>query len=156
MHAEQFMNAQVHVAHADELVRDVLARMRVEHLRMLPVLDDDHRIVGVLSTFTVMEKIMPRYIVDGDLASASYAPDIGVLSAHYDEIAAKPVGEVMDEHPLMVRPEDSLFSVAAALIQYGKHEFALVADQNARLLGIIAAGDILNVLSDASGEARDA
>jgi len=152
MIARKIMNRDVQSAHIGETIRDVLALMRVERLRMLPVLDADERVVGVISTFTVMEKIMPRYIVDGDLESVSYAPDMGLLSHHYAEIACRPVADVMDENPLMVRPEDSLFAVTSALIHYGKHEFALVTDEDHHLLGIISAGDILNVLND-SGDA---
>ncbi len=151
MIARKIMNRDVQSAHVGETIRDVLALMRLERLRMLPVLDDE-RVVGVISTFTVMEKIMPRYIVDGDLDSVSYAPDMGLLSGHYAEIACQPVADVMDEDPLMVRPEDSLFAVTSALIHYGKHEFALVTDEASRLLGIISAGDILNVLNN-SGDA---
>jgi len=148
MIASKFMNREVHTACEHERIRTVLARMRAERLRMVPILDDGGCIVGVFSTFTVLEQIMPRYIVDGDLDTVSYAPDMGMLSTHFAELGNKTVGEVMDKNPLIVHPEESLFAVASALVRYGKHEFALVADDRCHLQGIISAGDILNVLGD--------
>ncbi|RMH59254.1 MAG: CBS domain-containing protein [Zetaproteobacteria bacterium] len=152
MIARKFMNRQVHSARIDERIRTVLARMRAERLRMIPVLDEAGCIKGIFSTFTVLERIMPPYIVEGDLDSVSYAPDMGMLSAHYAELSDKLVGEVMDTEPLIVHPEESLFAVAAELIRFGKHEFALVAGDRCHLEGIISAGDILNVLGDWQGD----
>ncbi len=155
MHARKIMTRNPKTCRVDEPIGRVLERMRKASLRMLPALGEDGRVAGVISTFSVMERIVPDYITSGDLDSVPYAPDIGILGQHYRELAEKPVAEVMDPKPLTVRPEDSLLSVAAALISYGKHEYALVVDEDCRLQGVISAGDILDALRSMKDSERD-
>jgi len=145
MHAHKIMITHPKSAHIDEKVGDVLVRMRSQHSRMLPVLSDGDCVEGVVSTYSVMSHVVPDYIVSGDLDSVPYAPDLGLLRKHYEELSVKTVREVM-EKPLTVHADDSLLSVSAALCSFGKHEYALVVDDNNCLLGVISAGDILDRL----------
>ncbi len=157
MLAEQVMISDPHTAHSGELIEEVLIRMRNASLRMLPVTDQAGIVVGVISTFSILEHIVPDYIVSGDLNQISYAPDMGVLRRHYDAYAGKKVSEVMDAKPLLVNREESLLSVAAAMISFGKHEYALVIDHQHELLGIISAGDVLKQLQTLKqGDGSDA
>ncbi len=155
MHASKIMVKHPKVARADEKVGPVLVRMRKQHLRMLPVLSDGDVVEGVISTYSLMRHVVPDYIVSGDLDSVPYAPDLGLLRKHYDELAEKHVREVMDE-PLTVHADESLLSVSAALCTFGKHEYALVIDEERRLLGVISAGDILDRLRQHKNGALDA
>lgn len=139
-------------ATVSEPVGDVLHRMRSEKLRMLPVIDETGCVQGVLSTFAVMEHIVPDYIVSGDLESVPYVPELGLLGRAYCQVAGKTVAEVMDPKPLLVGPNEELLSVAAAMISYGKHEYALVADLDKQLLGVISAGDVLDCLARQAAE----
>ncbi len=146
MHAERIMVSDPVTCGMDEPIGEVLQRMRKASLRMLPVVDDKGAIAGILSTFSVLAHIVPEYIVSGDLESVAYAPDLGLLRRHFVEIADAPVREVMDDEPLLVSPDQSLLSVAASLLNFGKHEYALVADDDRRLMGVISAGDLLDCL----------
>ena len=147
MLAKNVMVADVVTALADEKVEDVLHKMRSAKLRMLPVLDADRRVIGVVSTFSVMERVVPSYIVTGDLNQIPYAPDMGVLHRHFEEVRGLRADAVMDAKPLKVQADESLLSVAAAMISYKKHEYAMVIDDDGCLLGIISAGDVLDRLS---------
>jgi CBS domain-containing protein len=146
MLAQQVMISDPYTAHVDELIEKVLIRMRCARLRMLPVTDQSGVVVGVISTFSILEHIVPDYIVSGDLNQISFAPDTGVLRRQYDAYANKQVSEVLDPEPLLVSKDESLLSVAAAMISFGKHEYALVVDEQKKLLGIISAGDMLDRL----------
>ncbi|MDQ6970367.1 MAG: CBS domain-containing protein [Mariprofundus sp.] len=144
MIAENIMVTNIVTARVDEAVDHALARMRDARLRMIPVVGDDAEIVGVISTFSVLEKVVPSYIVTGDLNHIPYAPDIGILRRHYDEISTLSIAAIMDKNPLTVQRDESLLSVAAAMVSYTKHEYAMVVDDQKRLLGIISAGDVLD------------
>jgi len=145
MQADKIMVTNPESAHIDEKVGDVLVRMRTKGLRMLPVLGEGDRVEGVISTFSVMTHIVPDYIVSGDLDSVPYAPDLGLLRRHYEELSGKSVKEVL-EKALLVHAEESLLSVSASLSNFGKHEYALVVDEEQKLLGVVSAGDILDGL----------
>jgi len=45
-----------------------------------------------------------------------------------------------------------LLSVAAAMISFSKHEYAMVVDDNKHLLGIVSAGDILDRLHNGGND----
>ena len=148
MLAENTMVTELITAHVDDRVCDVLERVRSAKLRMLPVLGDDGVVAGVISTFSIMEHLVPSYIVSGDLNQISYAPDMGILRRHYLEVIEKDLLSVMETRPLLVKRDESLLSTAAALTAFGKHEYALVVDEEKRLIGVISAGDILDRLGD--------
>jgi len=144
MLAENVMVTDLVTATVDETVEAVLQRMRSAKLRMIPVLNEHKIFVGVVSTFSVLENVVPPYIVTGDLNQISYAPDIGILRRHYDEISKLKVADVMDVKPLMVNADESLLSIAAAMVSFRKHEYAVVVGGDKRLLGVVSAGDILD------------
>ena len=146
MLAERVMNPEPVTASIDEVAGEVLARMRSLGLRMLPVLDQSEIVVGVISTFSIMQHIMPDYIASGDLGQISYAPDMDILNRRYRANIEKELAELMDDKPLLVKKDDSILAVAAAMISFGRHELALVVDEQKRLVGVISAGDILNHL----------
>jgi len=146
MIAANIMVTDVITVHVDDSIGDVLDRMRQVHLRMVPVLDDDGVVVGIVSTYTIIEQIVPSYIVSGDLEQIPYAPDIGLLHKHYHETACKKVNDIMDKKPLTVQEDESILSVAAALVVFTRHEYAMVIDKEGHLKGILSAGDILDRL----------
>jgi len=156
MLAKNIMVTEVVTALEDELVSDVFKKMRQANLRMLPVIDANDIVTGVISTFCVMEHVVPDYVVSGDLNQIPYAPDMGILRRHYEEISTQPIRNVMHKKPLTVQGEESLLSVASSLTAYGRHEYAIVADKENRLMGIISAGDILDKLQFAASEVNDA
>jgi len=156
MFAERIMVTDVITAQEHELVGDVHAKMTREKLRMLPVLDKQGLVKGLLSTFSIMENIIPDYLISGDLNQISYAPDLGILCKRYEEVIKSPICNMVDTSPLLVAKDESLLSVAAAIASHGKHEYALVVDDNKKLLGVISAGDILNRLKQKTSEVNDA
>lgn len=156
MFAEKIMVTHVITAQEHELVGDVHTKMTHEKLRMLPVVDDQGVVKGLLSTFSIMENIIPDYLISGDLNQISYAPDLGILCKRYEEIIRSPISNLVDTSPLLVAKDESLLSVAAAIASHGKHEYALVVDEHKKLLGVISAGDILNRLKQKTSEVNDA
>jgi len=156
MLAERTMVTDVVTALADETVESVLNRMRDVKLRMIPVVDADGVLIGVVSTFSIMKKVLPDYITTGDLAQISYAPDLGILRRHYAEVAKLKVSEVMSTTPLTVSRDESLLAASAAMISHSKHAHAMVVDEKQHLLGIISAGDVLDHLREEDTGENDA
>ncbi|MDQ7058742.1 MAG: CBS domain-containing protein [Ghiorsea sp.] len=156
MFAEKIMVTHVITVQEHELVGDVHTKMTHEKLRMLPVVDAQGVVKGLLSTFSIMENIIPDYLISGDLNQISYAPDLGILCKRYEEIIRSPISDLVDTSPLLVAKDESLLSVAAAIASHGKHEYALVVDEDKKLLGVISAGDILNRLKQKTSEVNDA
>ncbi|MDQ6978982.1 MAG: CBS domain-containing protein [Mariprofundaceae bacterium] len=149
MRAKDIMKTAVITAYEQEVLVDLIARVRETHVRMFPVINQERVVVGAVSTFSIMEHLLPAYILSGDLGDLAFAPDMDLLLSSYMEGRNLAVTSLMDAPPLLVNAEESILAVAAALMRYGKHECAIVIDQQQHLLGVISAEDILNSLSNA-------
>jgi len=147
MRVEQIMVREVVSCRPEQPVSEVIALLKEKGVRMTPVVDADGKILGAVHTLTLLAALVPEYIVEGDLKSVSYVPDIGLLRRHYSEIMDCRIDEVMNADPTIVKADESLLSVAAALITYDRFEYALVAGEGGELLGVVAASDILNCLN---------
>lgn len=152
MHASRIMARDLITCHPDQSVGEVIQLLHDKSVRMVPVVDENNKILGAVNTLTLLSCLVPKYIVQGDLESIPYAPDIGLLRKYYRKIVDRKISEVMDIDPTIVKADESLLSVAAALITYDRFEYALVADEDASLLGVIASSDILRRLSQLTSE----
>ncbi len=155
MHAKNIMTTDVVVCHPEQAVADIAAILNEKTFRMIPVIDTNHKILGAVNTLSVLASLVPSYIVTGDLKSIPYAPDIGLLRKHYEKLLQRRVVDVMDKKPTIVHADESLLSVTAALITYDRFEYALVADADERLVGIISSSDILRRLAKSPHENTD-
>lgn len=144
MQAGSFMQKPVAV-HADAHVKYAMDKMRDTGCRMLAVMDAEGRAVGVLSERSIIAHLVPDYIVSGDLDDVPYAPDFGLLRKHYDAVKNLPVSELMDE-AFIIKSEESLLSVAAALVTHATHDCVLIVDADDKLVGIITASDVLKII----------
>jgi len=155
MHAKNIMTTDVVVCHPDQTVADIAAILNEKSFRMIPVVDSEHKILGAVNSLSVLASLVPSYIVTGDLKSIPYAPDIGLLRKHYEKLLQSKVRDVMDDNPTIVSADESLLSVTAALITYDRFEYALIADDDERLVGIISSSDILRRLAKSPHENSD-
>ena len=147
MKANLIMTKDLVVCHPDQTISEVVGILSEKSFRVLPVVDENNKILGAINMLGLLSKLVPGYIVKGYLKSIPYAPDMGVLRRHYKEILDHKVSDVMDRDPTIVNENESLLSVTAALISYDRFEYAFVADKNKKLLGIIAASDVMRFLS---------
>jgi len=155
MHAKNIMTTDVVVCHPEQTVADIAAVLNEKSFRMIPVVDADNKILGAVNTLSVLASLVPGYIVKGYLQSIPYAPDIGLLRKHYKNLLQCKVMQVMDNKPTVVHADESLLSVTAALITFDRFEYALVADADERLVGIISSSDILRRLAKSPQESTD-
>ena len=152
MKANLVMIKELTVCHPDQTVLEVLNILREKSFRVLPVVDENHKILGAVNILSMLSGLVPEYIITGDLKSISYAPDMGVLRKHYKEMIEHKVSDIMDRDPTIVHENESMLSVSAALITYDRFEYAFVADKQNVLLGLITASDVLRCLGKFDSE----
>jgi CBS domain-containing protein len=109
-------------------VEEALERMKVGHFRHLPVVDEEGRLIGILSDRD-LRLILPH------LAFGS--------SADTDrQIRSTPVEQVAFFDPVTVSPEDTLERAAGTMLRWNVGALPVVRNENA-LTGIITYTDIL-------------
>jgi arabinose-5-phosphate isomerase len=98
---------------------DVLLEMTAKRLGVTAVVDDDGRLLGI--------------VTDGDLRRA--------LAAGSD-VTSRVVGDVMSEHPKTI-PSDALAAFAVATMERHAITVLFIVDDEARLVGVIHLHDLL-------------
>ncbi len=152
MKASRVMTKELVVCRPDQTISEVIEILSDKAFRVLPVVDSENKILGAINMLGLLSKLIPEYIVSGYLKSIPYAPDMGLMRKHYREILERKAADVMDDDPTIVRENESLLSVTAALITYDRFEYAFVTDEENHLLGIVAASDVMRCLAKVNPE----
>jgi CBS-domain-containing membrane protein len=117
-----------------------LARMMVEHaVSALPVVDDDHRPVGVVSEADLVIKERELAAHQGGLWIESHATAGDRLKAE-----ALEARELMSSPPVTIGGEASLAAAAQRMAERGVKRL-LVVDDAGRLCGLVSRRDLLTV-----------
>ncbi len=118
-----FMNTELFTVHEDELVDLVAALMDWEHIRHVPVEDDQHHLVGLVTHRTLL-----RLMAQGRM----------------DPSRPIPVAEIMTRDPVTVGP-DAMTLEAVRLMR--EHEIGClpVVDEDGRLVGLITERDFMTM-----------
>lgn len=113
--------------------------MKEKKIRRLPVVDEEMRVVGVISDRDVKE------------ASPSKATTLDMHELYY-LLAELKVKDIMTKKPMCARPGDSVEGVALIMMQHGFGGMPVV-DGEGKLTGIITESDIFHVLVAITGVA---
>jgi CBS domain-containing protein len=151
---EDVMTRHVYTAWPGESLLSAAQTMRTHHVSGLPVVDAEHRVVGVLSEKDIVGALdrqvgigHPRGVLD--ILLASYEPKRRDLLQR--SVAALLNGEVRDAmtHPAAtVESDASLGEVWRLLGQYEVNRLPVV--RNEALVGIITRQDVLEILKPAA------
>src|SRR5690242_2720234 len=120
----------------DATFREMAAALREHRVSAFPVVDDDRKVIGVVSEADMLNK---EALID----------ETGVISGilhHRDQVKARGVtaGDLMTTAVVAVRPDDTVEH--AAKLMYDRAVKRLpVTDENGRLAGIVSRADVLSV-----------
>lgn len=144
MLAANMMNVEFNKLSLSQTALDALKLCCADRVRLLPVVDEQGRMVGVVSTGALVKAAFSR----------ATAADALELMRNIDGLAVKKAGDIMDRGSspfkgfLSLLPDApasqvaSLFSGAAPGV-----ETVFVLDSDARLLGVITIWDFLKRIS---------
>ena len=111
-----------------------------------PVLDSTGRVVGILcqSDLIAQQKKLPIPTVFTLLDSVIQLPSKKQIEKQVRKITALTVCEAMTPNPVTVRPDSSLETVAALMIESNFHTLPVVDKE--RLVGIVGKEDVIRHL----------
>jgi CBS domain-containing protein len=134
----------------DDEVEKLLRLMREHELPGVPVVDDDNRVVGIVTEADL--------VIRDEQADIHLPHHIDLLGGviflestkHFEErlrhAIASTVADMMTPNPITVKPDDSVES-AARVIAERKHNRVPVVDDDGRLLGVVTRVDVLEALT---------
>jgi len=126
--------------------KDMATRLREFRVSAFPVLDNDNRVVGVVSEADLLAKEALEYSAHGVAG--------GILhSRERAKAAAVTAADLMTKPAVTIGPDETV-SHAARLMYSRKVKRLPVVDDRGRLVGIVSRADVLSVFSRPDAEIR--
>ena len=117
------MTRHVHTVGIDDTIEDVAALLESRHLHWVPVLDETHAVVGVISQSDLLQARARQ--VDGAIPTA---------------------WQVCSYRPLVVAPDTPMEAVARLMVERQVHH-VVVADAPGRIDGVVSSLDFVATLA---------
>ena len=133
------MTTHVVAVHQHTSFKDMAARLREHRVSAFPVLDDNDKVIGVVSEADLLTKEALEYSLPGRVS--------GILH-HREQVKAAGVtaADLMTKPPVTIGPNE-LVSHAARLMYSRKVKRLPVVDDDGRLVGIVSRADVLSIYS---------
>ena len=132
----------VHLSlHPDSPLSDAFDCFHNTHLRFLPVVDDNGKLVGELSARKVVKSFIPDYIYMMD--SVNFMNDFSVFNKIFDSEHSQPVSQYMHTEPARAALDTPLFQLTLLLTKQDGGAVYIVDAENT-LQGIFAIENVID------------
>jgi CBS domain-containing protein len=140
------MTTHVVAVRLNATYKDMAARLREFRVSAFPVLDDDNKVIGVVSEADLLTKEALEYSVRGPMG--------GILQGRERAKAAAVIAaDLMTRPAVTIGPREPV-SHAARLMYSRKLKRLPVVNDDGRLIGIVTRADVLGVYSRPDAEIR--
>ncbi len=149
------MTKSVYTVTANWTLLDAARAMRAHHVSGMPVVDEDDRVVGVLSESDIVQELHEatgvgnaRGVLDLFLAAAGLRrKDMIENCLHH--LTRRKVSDAMARRPVTVSTDDSLAEAARLMRRFSVNRVPVVRDDG--LVGILTRQDVVEALSRTTG-----
>ena len=142
--AKDIMTTNVKVAKETDTISDIANTLISEKIGGLPVVDENNKVVGIISETDIMKKEKyinpPEYITF--LQGLIYLDDFKKMEHDIKDVAATQVKDLMSTDVVKVHEDDTFDDVANIMIKKSVNRVPVV-DQNNKIKRIICRYDII-------------
>ena len=142
---QDVMTTDVVAVRRDASFKDVATMLGRHRVSAFPVVDDEGKVIGVVSEADLLSREALVATLGGQAARLSR----GAGPPGHDEFAkaaAVTAADLMTKPPVVVTPDEPVTS-AARLMYHGRVKRLPVVGENGQLVGIISRADVLSVYS---------
>ena len=141
------MTTHVVAVRLNATYKDMATRLREFRVSAFPVLDDEDKVIGVVSEADLLTKEALEFYPARGLVG-------GILHGReHSKAAAVTAADLMTRPPVTIGPHESV-SHAARLMYSHKVKRLPVVDEDGRLIGIVSRADVLSVFSRLDADIR--
>jgi len=138
MLVQEVMSTGVVTAFPKDSIRSVVIKMLSRHCGAVPIIDEQHNVIGLVALRDVMLPLFPNM---GDyLHDNVHSRDFVEMEEGYPEILRKNVEEIMSKNPLTISPDTCVLEAASYMGR--KHFRRIPVAEGGKLLGMLSIGDI--------------
>lgn len=145
MKAQEIMTTKVVSVRKTTTVDEIAQVMTTHHIRSVPVVDDQNRVIGVVSEddLFLKEKGIPMSAVKAPHMFKKWA-DPARLVEIYEGARHHTAGDVMSRSVVTVDATEHIGRVASLLMKHDLHSVPVV--QNGKLIGLVSRTDLIRLL----------
>ncbi|MBP3906626.1 MAG: CBS domain-containing protein [Peptostreptococcaceae bacterium] len=142
--AKDIMTTDVKVAKQTDTIKSIAKILIHEKIGGLPVVDEDNRVVGIISETDIIKKekhvAAPEFITF--LQGVIYLEDFKKMEKDIQDIASVQVKDLMSKEVIKVYEDDTFDDVANIMIKKSVNRVPVV-DKDNKIKGIICRYDII-------------
>jgi CBS domain-containing membrane protein len=127
-------------------MRDAIRLLVTHHIGLLPVVDHDQKLVGVVGLYDMLNLALPSTMQM--LNDVDFIGDFGAVETYHpsDKLLDQPITNIM-RPGTVVQADSGLIRAYAFMLQHDLHDLPVV-DADGRLIGIASRVDIgVNILT---------
>lgn len=124
---------------SDDTIRTLVETLATSETSSVPVIDEESRVVGIISERDVLAAALPKYMEL--LHSASFMPNIDQLAGGLSRIADDPIKRHMSQNVVSVEADADDLHAADLMLRH-KLRLLPVVDGNGRLVGVVRRVDL--------------
>jgi CBS domain-containing protein len=150
---EELMKTDVITFKPSDTIQHVAKTLRTHRISGAPVIDDQSRVIGVISEADIMKLTATVPFPDIDplnpfpvFSLTSYMNKVKKIPDEIDALFEGSVKDVMSKKPVTISPDDSI-SAAARLMHKNDFNRIPVVDDEGKLVGLLARNDIISVFA---------
>jgi CBS domain-containing protein len=151
--AKDIMQTEIHTVTRDTPLNNVHRLFLEEEINGAPVVDEDGRLLGVISSLDLLRAVHEEYVAESGRTLPIYfrenlpysSPDwIRAPEDFQDRMAELTVGDAMIREVVTVTPDTPISEVAATMRRQRIHRVLVVSGEG--LVGLISTFDLLQLL----------
>lgn len=152
MKARNYMTKDVVTVGRSANIAEIARLLREHRITGVPVVDDDGRLLGVVTHEELINVFLPHYLsMFDDLAFLDDLSSIETQTMSEIEPALFLAEDVMHVAPHTVGPDTSMMKVAAIMLN-NKHVLLPVVDHENRVVGVINRSAVSSAFTGAASE----
>jgi CBS domain-containing protein len=141
------MSTHVIAAHESATYKELAAMLRDMRVSAFPVVDEDNRVLGIVSETDLLAKEALEGTVPGTLASLP-------RQREPSRVSGLTAGELMSRPAVTIGPDEPVSHAARLMYNKRVKRLPVIADDGT-LVGIVSRSDVLSVYSKPDAEIRD-
>jgi len=150
---KELMKTDVIAFKPGDKIPHVAKSFRTNRISGAPVIDDQRKVIGIISQADIMELTATVPFPDIDplnpfpvFSLSSYMKKVEKIPDEINTLFEGYVKDVMTKKSVTISPEDSI-SDAARIMHKNDFNMIPVVDDEGKLIGVIARGDIISVFA---------
>ncbi len=146
--AREIMTTEVVTVTTETSLKDLASKFVETRYSNMPVVDDDGKLLGVISETDLVEQQKPLHIptVMALFEGVFYLDSEKSFKEQVDRITATTVGELCNRTPVTCSPNATIREIAALMSRHKVHLLPVV--ENSEMIGVVARLDLIRTMED--------